>query len=102
MGRSHTPTFRLDCEGGEIFTGSTSWDCKRDGRPTPRNIEKFLTGYLQSCAAGGVNEHLCRPGRTAQGEPTRRLPALPRRARVVRQRTGETVAEWAHPPFLTF
>ena len=94
MGRSYTPMFRIETEGGD-GVAPMCWNSRDMGRPTPSNLEKMLLGYSESCGPDGPNR--------AIGEALGRLPTLPRRARVVRQKgpnKGEVVAEWVHPPFL--
>lgn len=35
-----------------------SWNCKRDGRPTAANLQKFVESFEASTREGGVNAHL--------------------------------------------
>jgi hypothetical protein len=84
MGRSYTPTFRVEYNGG----AQMCWDSKRDGRPTEANLDAWRDGYNASFQPGGVNGHLA----------GYRIGA----ARLVRQATGEVVAEVAAPMFEVF
>lgn len=53
MGRSVTPKYAMTVDGNPetCFT----WDCKRYGRPTAANVEKWVMTYAKSLEAGGVN-----------------------------------------------
>jgi hypothetical protein len=35
-----------------------SWNCRRDGRPTAANLQKFVESFEASTRPGGVNAHL--------------------------------------------
>lgn len=91
MGSSYTPTFRIETTGSDMAVCPDAWDCKRMGRPSAKNLEAVLVRYLKSCEPGGVNYHLT--------EMLGHLPNMPTTARVVRQSTGEIVAEWTCPMF---
>ena len=90
MGRSYTPTYRLETTGGDFGT-NLGWDSSK-GQPTSDNIGKYLMALSRSTHIGGCNEHLSK----ALG----RIGNLPKSARIIRQSTGCVVAEWVHPPFL--
>ncbi len=79
MGRTTTPTFRVEIDGQRM-----AWD-RRNGRPTDANLERFVLVYAKSHEAGGVNEHI--------SKMFGRVP-YPTTARIVRQRNGATVASW--------
>lgn len=79
MGRTYTPTFRLEMDG---VTAAT-WDGKK--RPTNDNLRTFVMDYAASLKLGGVNEHISK----ALGY----IP-YPGWARIVRQSNNEVVAQW--------
>ncbi len=94
MGRSYTPMFRIETQGGDGIA-PWCWNSKTMGRPTSANLAKVLARYSESCGSDGVNAHI--------GRSLGRLPHLPQIARIVRQKgdnAGQVVAEWVHPPFL--
>ena len=86
MGRTITPTYRLEME--EQRLGSTS-PAAWKGRPTDANLERYVLAYVD----GGVNVHL--------SESLGYMP-IPHAARVVRQSTGQVVASWKAAMFQVF
>lgn len=79
MGRVITPTFRLETSwvSGARHTPQ-EWR-KQSGRPTTANIDKWVAAVEQSMI-DGPNKHLGIDQCVY--------------ARIIRQRTGEVVAEW--------
>lgn len=89
MGRSTTPTFRIEfakvvADGKSVSYTSQGWNSKYSGRPTDASLAEFVDGSEKSTMPGGVNEHL---GATTIGY-----------AKVVRQSNDETVAEYGEAP----
>lgn len=82
MGRSYTPKYRIEHEGGDCVP--KFWQ-HRD-KPTSDGLFMLLCAYQLSCEPGNANEHVGKAlGRTAR---------LPKTARVVDQTTGKVVAAW--------
>ena len=90
MGKSYTPTFRVEYRDNTRKNGHMTWDCKRDGRPTVANLEKWRQGYNESFNPGGVNFGVSQ----AVGVVIHIVSA-----KLIRQATGETVAETTMPMF---
>ena len=96
MGRSFTPTFRIEtgpatCPGkATVVTSTHGWDAKSYGRPTKANLDKYALATIKSMHLGGCNEHI------SKGYGFIPVPAW---IKVVRQATGEVVAEWKPAPF---
>lgn len=94
MGKSYTPTFRVeyrDNTNAQILSfNPMAWDCKMDGRPTVANLEKWRQGYNKSFNPGGVNFHV-----------SKEIGVIIHisNAKLIRQSTGEVVAETAMPMF---
>ena len=89
MGRSVTPTYRVEVQANtrmDMF----SWDCKVNGRATETNLENWRQAYNASFGPGGVNWHVSE----ASG-----VVVHISKARLIRQRTGEVVAETNAPLF---
>lgn len=62
MGRSYTPrySFRIITvlsRAGKVCHTPMIWR-KEYGRPTTKNIDKWVTQYEESCKPGGCNAHL--------------------------------------------
>ena len=96
MGRSITPTFRVEFHDNPFAAvdlgvrNSFCWNTKSFGRPTAANLAAWREKMNASYAAGGVNEHV------SEGRGyVIRISA----ARVVRQSTGAVVAEFTAPMF---
>ncbi len=80
-----TPTFRIEfrsvtADGRKVGHTPAGWDSTRCGRPNAERLADYVAGLEASTAPGAVNAHL---GRTVVGY-----------ARVVRQSTGDVVAEY--------
>jgi hypothetical protein len=61
MGRSTTPTFRIDYTCAGTHMTSTAWgpsQRKHVGRANEANLKVEVDGFLASCEPGGVNDHL--------------------------------------------
>lgn len=79
MGRSYTPTYRL-----EFHDGSPQVQAWR-GKATAGALEQWVFSYSKSLELGGVNQHI--------SQKLGHIP-YPNKARIVRQATGEVVAKW--------
>lgn len=93
MGRITTPTFRLEFNDNPwrlVWNAKETWDCTKYGRPSTASIERFRVARHKSLEIGGVNEHI--------SKSIGYIPYI-NRARIIRQATGETVAEFTAPPF---
>jgi hypothetical protein len=60
MGKTFTPKYRVVIWE---YTGRTQkhvegWDCKSYGRPTIKNLAKFIADLQKSYELGEVNEHI--------------------------------------------
>lgn len=102
MGKTFTPTYRLEVteNARKSYTAplrgmhnTFGWKAKEYGKPTTANLEKWITAYHESLKLGGCNEHLSR----SLGY----LPTL-KAAKIIRQSTGEVMAEWNAPAFMAF
>ena len=85
MGRSITPTFRLEMTVPGKYITPSGWDTKHAGRPNNETLRKHIDHFETSCKPGGVNAHL---GIMVVSS-----------ARVVRQSNDEVVAEYKQPAF---
>ena len=79
MGKSYTPTYRLEFNDGK--PQMQAWK----GRATDQALEQWIYSYAKSLELGGVNQHIS----LSLGH----IP-YPNKARIVRQSNGEVVAEW--------
>lgn len=82
---TRTPTFAVQLRSRRFSYTLAAWDTKRHGRPSDETLAEYVAGFEASCAPGGVNAHLGDPAIIG--------------AYVVRQSTGEKVAEYAAPMF---
>ena len=87
MGRSTTPTYRVEVKANRPM-GMFGWD-SRDGRANEANLELWRQGYNESFQVGGVN------GPRADSDIIVHISS----AKLVRQSTGEVVAEVNAPAF---
>jgi hypothetical protein len=85
MGRSTTPTFRCEMKISPGATTPTGWDTKHAGRPSDATLKAHVELFEASCLPGGVNAHI---GRTVVWS-----------AKIIHQRSGETVATYQGPMF---
>lgn len=89
MGRTTTPTFRLEVlestNTGRNYAFQSAWPTRHAGRPTDATLAAHVQVHEASTRPGGVNEHLGASTVT--------------RARVIRQSTGDVVAEYHAPMF---
>lgn len=60
MGRTYTPTYRIEEFKIGFWTASScmSWKSKQYGKPTVENLKKFRNGMNESMKPGGANDHL--------------------------------------------
>jgi len=96
MGHSVTPTFRVEFTEGRTFPqyigfNCAAWQTKYAGRPTNENLAKYVEAYHESLKPGNTNWHLCKSAS--------HIPYW-NKARIIRQKTGEIVAEWNAPAFM--
>jgi hypothetical protein len=88
MGRSTTPTYRLEITGhtGNFTITNSAWHVQSrygipgDGRPSTDNLDRYVTAFEKSLRTGGSNAHLG--------------IFLITSCRIIRQSTGKVVAEW--------
>lgn len=96
MGRSIKPTFRVEYHDNPFAPVDLGlhrcmcWNTKIWGRATEANLAAWRDKMNEGFAAGGCNEHISK----ARGYVVRVS-----HARIVRQATGEVVAEYAMPMF---
>jgi hypothetical protein len=62
-----------------------SWDVKVHGKPTPENLKKRVTSFIESLGSNGVNKHIG-------------YKAIPDSAEIVDQFSGEEKATWKRVP----
>lgn len=80
MSRTSTPTYRVEMFSTRYHYTPSAWNVRRDGRPTSENLTRHMDAFIESITTG-VNRHL-------GSDPSLAF------ARVVDQRTGDTVATW--------
>ena len=91
MGRSTTPTYRIEARTNDISViNDCVWNSKYHGRANQENLEKWRTILNASFQPGGVNEHIA--------EARKAVPHIIA-AKLIRQSTGEVVAETKMPAF---
>jgi len=90
MGRSVTPTFRAEVKGSGWNFDMFGWDCKINGRPSQMTVDHYRRSLNESFQPGGVNFHV---------SDSRGVIAHISTVRVIRQSTGEVVAESNAPLF---
>lgn len=89
MGRSVTPTFRIEARTmGFVPTFHMAWP-KQAGRPSTKTAEEYVRRFNASLEPGGCNEHL------KKSCPMARMLGV----KVVRQSTGAVVASYDLPMF---
>lgn len=88
MGRSTTPTYRVEVIANKVF-GLFAWNGRQDGAATEANLEKWRQSYNTSFQVGGVN------GPRNDDDIVVHISS----AKLVRQSTGEVVAEVTGPAF---
>jgi hypothetical protein len=88
MSRSTTPTYRVEVTANKPM-GNFAWHGKQDGRATEANLEKWRQSYNTSFQIGGVN------GPRNDDDIIVHISS----ARLIRQSTGEQVAETRAPSF---
>lgn len=86
MGRTVTPTFALTLRVPGFYMTPSGWDCKRQGRPSDATLAAAVEMFEASTRPGGCNAHL---GTTVVSS-----------AKVVRQSTGDVVAEYRAAAFV--
>lgn len=88
MGRSTTPTYRLEILGhtGKFSITNSAWNVRGrngspgDGRPSTESLDRYVTSFEESLRAGGSNVHLGIFSLTS--------------CQIVRQSSGKVVATW--------
>jgi hypothetical protein len=93
MGKSNTPTFRVEYTSMTLVTGRkhanvVSWDVQQDGPANEQSLRGFVRSMEQSTREGGVNAHLGAELIVA--------------ARLVRQSSGQTVARFKRGTSFSF
>jgi len=102
MGRSITPKYRIEYyyrqpSNGQIIQVKACWTVKSnnanipaDGKPTDKNVEKYVQAYNNSLKSDGVNKHV-----------SQSLGYMPmaHKAELIEQATGNVVAKWNAPMF---
>jgi hypothetical protein len=95
MGRIVTPTYRLEWEWYHPTHGvqrvRQSWNQQCHGRANAEQLARYVASMIESFKPGGVNYHV---------SESSGVIVVPHRARIVRQKTGEVVAEWEAPAFM--
>jgi hypothetical protein len=89
MGRSATPTHRVESTVNVGSIMPMAWNCKQNGRATEDNLEKWRRDYNESFQPGGVN------GPRNGTDVILHISS----ARLVHQSTGRIVAETKAPMF---
>jgi hypothetical protein len=89
MGYTRTPKYRIEL-ADRVMQNPMAWT---GGRATQANLEKYIFVYAKGLEAGGVNEHIAK----ALG-----YVPYPTWARVVKQATGEVMAEWKAATFQVY
>jgi len=90
MGRSVTPTYRVEVVTNVGRITPMAWDCKRDGRPNQKNIDQWRVDINKSFQPDGVNWHVSESSGIVQHIS---------KATVIRQSTHEVVAVSEMPMF---
>lgn len=90
MGRSYTPTYRVEYQTDTARWQTMCWDTASHGRPNTASLEKWRRSYNESFAPGGDNEHVSKD-----------LGVVIHisRAKLVHQRTGRVMCEVTMPLF---
>jgi len=90
MGHSTTPTYRVEVKANRPM-GMFAWDTRKglDGAATEANLERWRQSYNASFQVGGVN------GPRADSDIIIHISS----AKLIRQSTGEVVAEVTGPAF---
>lgn len=88
MGRSVTPTFRVETTG-TIGMTPACWNTKSYGRPSEKTAREYVEKFNESLEPGKCNEHI------RKAYPNARMTG----AKIIRQSTGEVVASYAAPMF---
>lgn len=88
MSRSTTPTYRVEVKANKPI-GMFGWNGRQDGAATEANLEKWRQSYNTSFQVGGVN------GPINDGDIIVHISS----AKLIRQSTGEVVAETKAPAF---
>jgi len=83
-----TPTYRVEVKANKPM-GMFGWNGRQDGAATEANLEKWRQSYNTSFQVGGVN------GPINDGDIIVHISS----AKLIRQSTGELVAEVTGPAF---
>lgn len=85
MGRTFTPTYRIEMQGSTAACWRTKdyGQMRGHGQPTAANLTAYVNAFVNSQMAGGPNEHI----REALGKPI-----VPTWARIVRQSDNRVMA----------
>lgn len=85
---TNTPTYRVEVKANKPI-GMFGWNGRQDGAATEANLEKWRQSYNTSFQVGGVN------GPINDGDIIVHISS----AKLIRQSTGELVAEVTGPAF---
>ncbi len=88
MGRSTTPTYLVEVKANKPI-GMFGWNGRQDGAATEANLERWRQSYNTSFQIGGVNGPINESGVIVHIS----------HAKLIRQSTGEVVAEVKGPAF---
>ena len=88
MGRSTTPTYRLEILGhtGKFTMTNSAWNVRSrygapgDGKPSTESLDRYVTSFEASLRSGECNAHLGIFSLTS--------------CQIVRQSSGKVVATW--------
>ncbi len=92
MGKSSTPTYRVEAEFSDGTGTKGAWQVKAaygipgNGQPTAANLAKWVEALESSSRPGGCNAHIG--------------PLTVFNARIIRQSTRQTVATYRGPSFV--
>ncbi len=91
MGKSTTPKYIVETRDNSHWHSTPmAWQMKQYGKPTVKNLEKFMANLNESFNVGGVNF----PSSKAAG-----FIVYHHAARIINQKTGDNVASWSAPSF---
>lgn len=61
MGQTITPKYRMVSEqlsGGRVAHYQQAWNCQWHGKPTAKNLAKYIEKMQESYGEGGCNHHI--------------------------------------------
>lgn len=92
MGRSTTPKHRIEFRDSSRKTQAVAWNTKWYGRANQNNLDQWVARYNGELELGGINDHI-----------SKALGFVPyiTSAKIVNQKTDQTVAEYQMAMFQT-